>query len=216
MRPVPLVYDDLVAIGAACLPTDALVRLVLGRRCRPDEAARLAAVLSLAPQEQLEALRMHDEGPRLLAALELGRRVQLTRYKSPPRPVLDNLTETVRTVRHLGAGATFCVPLDSLGRAHDVVELPGPPQVAPPAAIFRPVLNAEANSFLLVRLTRDDDTGPQQVDAVDRALCARARRGAQALGLTFVDHLRVGADEVVSFREAGLLDPRSGRYRYRS
>ena len=73
--------QDLAALGARALPTRSLLRVLLGPRVDDDVVDDAAAALFLHPRAREAALLRLAHGPRLLAAVELGRRAWMA---TPP------------------------------------------------------------------------------------------------------------------------------------
>lgn len=213
MSPLSALADDLLAFGAAALPTEALLRLLLGPEARDEELHRLSEALALAPQARLEALRAAEHGPALLAALELGRRALL--WPPPTRVPIRSPSDVAAVAAARvpdGAESLLVLALDErLGLARAFFAAHGSPDEvkARPSDVLGPVLSAGCRRFVLCHRHLSGDPTPSGVDK--RATLRLFERGRE-LGAALLDHVVLGDGGHVSMLRAGLLSPLDRRY----
>lgn len=200
---------DIRALGARALDAPALVRLVCGR---VDDTAVDDAVhaLGLEPSAREAALLQSPLGPRLLAAVELGRRAWLA-----PAPTATRITGPAEAVAALGPRLVDDEHLWLL--ALDVrLRVVAARSLGPRGAAFDVVgtlqqtLMHGARRLVLVHR----QTGPAIVDsAVVGRLLALVERAA-LVDVLVLDHVIAGDDGWVSLLRQGILPTRSDlRYR---
>lgn len=188
---------DLCALGARALSTRALVHQLVGA----DDVDAAVAALALHHRARDAALLDLKGGPRLLAALELGRRAWLH-----PPPIGARVTGPVDAVAAVAArlvddARAIVIALDVRGRVARVVHIDDDVHA------LQTILGAGCTRGLVVEKV-ERAAVPAGAD-VDRALGVKAR--GVAVGVDVVDHVLVGDDGFCSLLRLGLLGPRTDR-----
>lgn len=207
-------------LGAAALTATELVAILLGTGSRDQDALGAAAALlaevegsvrRLAGRPPAALQRCAGVGPakaaRLLAALELGRRLALE-----PHPVLPRIRapeDVVRLVgprlRDLAVEEFRLLALDTQGRVlREVLVTRGllNSSLVHPREVFRAAIAEAAAGVVLVHNHPSGDPTPSPEDqAVTRQLVA----AGELLDLPVYDHVIVAGDRFTSFATAGLL-----------
>jgi DNA repair protein RadC len=205
-----LVLDDILALGAQAMPDAALVHILI-----PDvgraRAEFLTQALMLDPRARAEVLRHEHEGPRLLAALELGRRAAVyparggIRIRGP-----SDVVETALPRLPVDVERVLVLALDSrLHLARVIVTGEGTTHVvdAPFAHVLGPVLAAGCARFVIAHRHLD---GCAEASIADHAATLQLATAAASLGLALVDHVILGDDGFVSLRRDGRLPATRG------
>lgn len=195
---------DLVTLGARALPSRELLRLVMRRG---DEAAldRALHALALVGPARDAALMDLPEGPRLAAALELGRRAWMLPAPSGRRvqsPV-DVVTAVAPRAGGTGEAEAFVLALDArltLARLQ--------PCALDAGRLLRAGLGGSAERLVVaVRRLR-----PAVPDSDDERLTTELGRLAAACGAPLLDWVILGEDGFCSLLRLGLLPPADRRY----
>lgn len=215
-RPRERLWD----LGAAALTAAELVAILLGTGSRREDALAAAAGLlagaggslrGLAGRPPAELLRRPGLGPakaaRLLAALELGRRLALEPHAAAPR--VRTPEDVVRLVgprlRDLTVEEFRLLALDSQGRVRREVLITRGllnSSLVHPREVFRAAIAEAAAGVILVHNHPSGDPTPSPEDqAVTRQLVA----AGELLDLPVHDHVIVAGDRFTSFATAGLL-----------
>jgi hypothetical protein len=208
---------DLRVFGAATLPDRELVRLVCGPRIVDAAIDDAATALQLAPVAREAALLSSPHGPRLLAALELGRRA--ARVPSPSQARITGPADVVAAVGpRLGGDARFwLVAVDvrlRLARAV-VIDVAIDVALAEDAiddvviTALQQTLQAGCRRLLLLRRAVGPAVAGDHDGAVFNAL--RARGGL--VGVDALDVVVLGDDGWCSLVRRGFGPPRDPRYR---
>ena len=186
---------------------------LLARLLAPGPAVRTRAERLLAEAGSLRGLAApgragrwlaEDERLRILAALELGRRMLVERR---PGDLLDTPRAVVARFRDLvlaDVEVLVAVGLDPARRGIVVHRMIGSVDGvhARPCDLLRPVLSAGATGLLVVH---NHPSGCAQPSASDLAFTARLRAAAQVCGIALVDHVIVASGGWTSMRAAGQL-----------
>jgi DNA repair protein RadC len=204
--PLDLVFDDVLALGASLLPDAALVALLFDGGLDSQRASELATAILLDDKCRAEVLRTFDEGPRLLAALELGRRALILPTRARVR-VLSPTDAAAIAGPHLPRGADrVCVlALDRTLRLARVTVVGGDePHVVdvPAGALLAPVLAAGARHAILVHRHHVGRAAPTAADELAFAIVLDA---ARTLDIAVVDHVILGPDGLASRVRDGAL-----------
>lgn len=201
---------DLRVLGARGLDSAALVRLVCGR-VADDDVAEAVTALGLEPRARDAVLLRSPLGPRLLAAMELGRRAWLlpspaaTRITGPadvmaalaPRLVDDHSIWVIAIdVRLRVAGAR---PIDDGADVDDLV-----------AGVLQQTLAVGCRRVVLVSRR----PGPAIIDVDDAARLRLLRERGALVGVVVLDHVVCGDDGWASLLRLGVVEG-SGDPRYR-
>lgn len=201
----------LIRLGAQALTDRELLRLVCGDREEPLPQALL--------DEGLRALAQHDpydlaqrpgvgeaRAAQLLAALELGRRLQGPCEKRPrlrtPHEIYRYLAPRLACLRKEVFHVLCFNARNVLLRDLRIAE--GSASVCPvdPREVFQAALGSRASAIVLAHNHPSGEAEPSDADlALTRQLCA----GAQLLGLNVLDHLVVGDGLYTSMLERNLL-----------
>ncbi len=220
-RPAPVAPDGprerLVSLGAAALSNAELLAVLLGTGSAGKNVFDLAREISgpgLQALAQAPPLSLAEQpglglakALRILAAFELGRRLQCE--KAPEKPRLDSpeLVAGYLTPRHaLHPGEVFGIlALDSRHRllGEKVVATGGRHSVAvTPADVFQAALPYRPRSVVAFHNHPSGDPHPSEED---KALTYRLARSGEVLGIALVDHIVLGGQTFASFKQLGLL-----------
>ena len=204
----PRQHRDLRALGARGLDTAALVRLVCGRAA-DDDIDEVVAALSLEPRARDAVLLRSPLGPRLLAAMELGRRAWLapspasTRITGPADAMATLASRLVDDARvwmlvldvRLRVAGAFAIDVND----HDEV-----------TAILQYTLGLSCRRVVLVSRR----PGPAIIDVDDAARLQIARERGAVVGVFVLDHVVCGDDGWASLLRLGVVE-RCADPRYR-
>ena len=216
-RPRP--RERLAQHGADALSEAELVALLLGTGAKNDPAEALAerilhAVGGLCGVERLGAGRLTQlpgMGPakagRLLAAIELGRRVMTTPLRRGARIVSSRDVDAAMRPR-LGRTERerfLAIPLDTRHRVIGEIQIAvgglNACSVAP-ADVFRALLREASAAVVFVHNHPSGEPAPSEEDM---ALTERLCRAGELLGVPVLDHVIVGHEGYFSFLDEGLL-----------
>jgi DNA repair protein RadC len=210
--------ERLLRLGPAALTDPELLAVLLGSGFRGNPVQALAESL-LRAGGGLKALVQHDPqelcalrglGParaaQVLAALELGRRVQRSgearpRLRTPEeiyRYLLPSLAALRKEVFHvLSLNARNVLVQDSRIAEGTMNQCP-----VDPREVFTAALRAKASAIVLAHNHPSGDANPSGQDlAMTRQLCAAGR----LLGIKVLDHLVLGDGTYTSMLESGQL-----------
>lgn len=196
---------DITALGAHCLPTRELLALA---GVHHDEKRAAEEALSLVGAARDAAVRALRSGPRLTAALELGRRAWML-----PSPA-------GRRVRAPVDVAAICAPrfvddetkdvIIALDRRLTVAKVTS--AALEPALVLRATLGAGVTRVVIGVNRR----GHRAVPTIDDAKLAAHLHGACALvEVTLLDIVLLGDDGFASLTRLGLLPSTERDPRYR-
>ncbi len=212
--------ERLWELGPAALTTAELVAILVGTGGPEGDALAVAGALlatgdgslrRLAGRPPSELLRLAGMGPakaaRLVAALELGRR--LGTEQRPMAPRIRSPEDVVRLVgprlRDLPVEEFRLLALDSQSRVlRDLLVTRGllNSSLVHPREVFRAAIAEAAAGVVLVHNHPSGDPTPSPEDqAVTRQLVA----AGELLDLPVYDHVIVAGDRFTSFATAGLL-----------
>lgn len=200
--PLPSSALELVTFGARALPARELVRLLVPRA---DEAAldRAERALALVGPAREAALLDLPYGPRLAAALELGRRAWM--LPSPRGRRIHGPTDVAATIApRASPDETWLLGLDARLTLCRLVACP-----EEPGALLRTALMAGA-ARLVVCTRRATPAVPTTTD-VERAQTLAAL--ATSCRTPLLDWVVLGDDGCCSLARLGLLPPGDRRYR---
>jgi DNA repair protein RadC len=214
-------WDRMLRVGPRALATVELLELVLGPRvgrADHDLAPRLlldwGSIQALVRERAPALLRVPGMGPartsRLLAALELGRRavqdpLRPGREVRGPRDVAPALRVELGGRQRERFVALY---LDARHRLLDQVTVAVgslDASLVHPREVFRPAVAVGAVALLVAH---NHPSGCPRPSRDDLELTARLDRCGRLMGIELLDHLVVGAREVLSIRELGW--PREG------
>jgi hypothetical protein len=198
----PMRTEDLCALGANTMATKDLVAILAGGR--DDEVIEAERALSLTGPPRDAALRSLHAGPRLLAAVELGRRAWMT-----PSPAGRRMRSPVDVAAVIAPRAEvddglWVLSLDvrlTLARVERTDAAPG--------NVLRSTL-AAACRRMVVAIRRANRAVPDSADE-DLALAIAGASAVVDVGL--VDFVILGDDGFCSLARLGLLPACDARYR---
>ena len=202
---------DVRLFGARALPSHRLIAAVLGPRAHADDVASLAAALALSGAARDAALLQHPCGPRLLAALELGRRAALWPTMSTTR--IDGPAYVVAAIagRLIPEERRWLIAVDERGRVARAAATDGAEVQGQAATILQLTLSAGCRAFVLV--SGVDVVSDADVVAAEAGVFAAVRAQASVVGVAAIDHVVVGEDGWVSLLRLGVIDAIDQRYR---
>jgi len=211
--------ERLIREGARALSDPELLAVIL-RTGTPDKSAvELATdVLSLfsglkslvqAGVEELSAVK--GMGPvkaaQLKAALEIGRR--LASVSESERPTIrgpgDAAAIVMEEMRHLDR-EHFCALL--LNTKHQVVARETisigtlSSSVVHPRELFKTAIKRSSSAIILVHNHPSGDPTPSRED---REITMRLRDAGSLLGIEVLDHIIIGDNKFISFKDRGIL-----------
>lgn len=194
--------EELCAIGANTMPTKDLVAILTGGR--DDEVVEAEHALALAGPPRDAALRALHAGPRLLAAVELGRRAWM--FPSPAGRRIRSPVDVAAVVapRAEPDGSLWVLSLDvrlTLARLERTDALPG--------NVLRSALSAACRRTI-VATRRANRAVP---DSADEDLALRIAGAAAVVDVGVVDFVILGDDGFCSLLRLGLLPAADARYR---
>ncbi len=212
--------ERLWRLGASALTTTELLAILVGTGRSGRDALQTASGLlatgggslrRLATRPPAELLQSPGVGPtkggRLLAALELGRRVT-EETRPPPRRIRtpgDVVDWMDQQFRDLAVEEFRVLALDSQSQVlRDILVTRGllNSSLVHPREVFRSAIAEAAAGIILVHNHPSGDPTPSPEDqAVTRQLVA----AGQVLDLPVYDHVIVAGDRFTSFAAAGLL-----------
>jgi DNA repair protein RadC len=212
--------ERLLALGAAALTSAELLAILIGTGTSGASAPEVAAALlaqggpdlaRLAGRSAAELAAVqgigHAKATRIVAALELGRRLleegrpDRTRIRSPA----DVSRWFAPRLADLAAEEFHVLALDSQsGVLRDLLVTRGilNSSLVHPREVFRGAIAEAAAGIIVVHNHPSGDPTPS---ADDRAVTRQLVEAGRVLDLPVYDHVVVGANRYVSFAEAGLL-----------
>ncbi len=217
--------ERILRIGPAALTDAELLAVLFGTGSKGNPVGEMAQRLlsvggglrALSQADPQELVEFRGLGParaaQMLAALELGRRVQEVPER---RPRIASSVEMYRYLRPKLAAQRreeFHV-LCFNGRnvlLRDVKIAEGTMNLCPvdPREVFAPALAARSTFIVLAHNHPSGDATPSSRDI---ALTRQLARGALLLGLMLMDHIIVGDGGFRSMREMGVLGDGNGPF----
>ncbi len=210
--------ERLLSQGAAALSSVELLAVLLrtGSRARSaldvatDLLGRHGSLDRLAGASPAELRRTPGVGEvkalHLLAAFELGRRLQALPPRSRPaihRPA-DAASLVMDDLRFRETEHFWVLLLNTRHEVLDRIELThGGLASSPvhPREVFKAAVRTSAAAVILVHNHPSGDPTPSRADL---AMTARLCRAARVMGIPILDHLIVGDSRYVSLRERGV------------
>jgi DNA repair protein RadC len=204
----------LLTHGAAPLSDAELVGLLLGSHDASQRAGRLLesfGTLEALLGEQPGVLEHHPAiGPRaagkLLAAVELGRRMRRSREARPrldsPEAIYRHLAPVLEGLRREVFHVLCFGPGNILLRNERVAEGSADQCQVDPREIFRVVFATRATAVVLAHTHPSGDPTPS---TLDEALTAGLVQAASLLSVRILDHIIVGRGCYYSMRSAGRM-----------
>ena len=216
MVPIPLSpTDEILCIGATCLSDSKLLTLILGTELSENESRALLSALQLDSTARAEQLRQSIHGPKLMAAVELGKRLVWNAHLGPSRIVRTDADAVLYARPHFtdGIEALIVFALDArlaIARVSTLVGQSAHHIDAHPARIFGPVLASGCSRFLVVH---NHLSGIASPSAHDLSATQSLQESAAHLGLQLIDHVIVGGSQHFSFQRERLIAHSSPLYR---
>lgn len=222
VRDLTLVYDDspqsrLVVAGPNSLAVRELLELILGRgklkkqgRSPADELAAafpsLSALDGATFDDFADIVGQHNAG-KLVAALELGRRIRIS--TAGARPVIQTAVDVYQLLGsemgRLDREYFRTILLNTKNRVIRVctVSIGGLSQ-APvhPREVFKDAIKHGACSVIVVHNHPSGDATPS---AEDNMITDHLAAAGKLIGIPLLDHIIIGDGQYVSLREKGLL-----------
>lgn len=212
--------ERLMTVGAKNLSPTELLAIVLGTGGPGRTTLELAqsiidrfrslGALSCATVEELGQLSGvgRAKGARLLAALELGRRVVAALPDervaiSGPEDVAALLMPEMRYLDREHFKALVLNTKNQLLKIADVSVGSLNTSVVHPRELFKLVISHSGAGVVVAHNHPSGDAIPSSDDV---AITRRLVEGAQILGIRFVDHIILGDGSYVSLRERGVFD----------
>lgn len=209
--------------GAHALSTRELLAILVGSGSESRSAVEVAAGILKVSDGSLRRLgtlslsdiqKIPGVGPavaaRLLAALELGRR--LARESAAERPriqgpadVYELCAPTLRDLRQEEFRILLLNTQHAVVRELTVTRGTLDASVVHPREVFRAAISESAAAVILVHNHPSGDPAPSRED---RDVTEQLAAAGRLIGIPVLDHVVVGDGRYVSFVEMGLLDTR--------
>jgi DNA repair protein RadC len=220
LQPEDRPRERLARMGAAALSNEELLALLLGSGSRGesalDRARRLLAthggLAGLAGLTRAELIRERGikgaKGAVLVAALEVGRRLAAGAISgrdllNEPSLVKDYLRRSRGDGTQERTGALFLNARNRLLQDDpEIYRGTLDRAVVEPREILKRALLANAAGVILYHNHPSGDPSPSRED---RDFTRRLAAAADSVGLRLLDHVVVGREGCVSFRESGLM-----------
>jgi len=212
--------ERLTRLGAEALSEQELLACILGRGVAGESvlvgARRLLAafgtVRGVAEASVEQLAQVHGIGPakaiQLKASAELARRIAVT---PPPRTAIDTAEKAAALLRpHLVDKQKEHFIALLLDNRHQLIRL-SPIAIGSlsatlvhPREIFKEAIAASAAAVIVAHNHPSGDPTPSQQDV---QLTQRLVEAGRLLGIEILDHLIIGAADVVSLRARGAMNP---------
>jgi DNA repair protein RadC len=212
--------ERLNAAGASALNTRELLAILIGSGTETQSAVDVAAVLlqasdgslrQLAGTSATEMQRVPGIGPavtaRLLAALELGRRmaregaIDRPRIRGP-RDVYELCAPALLDARQEEFRVLLLNTQHAVVRELVITRGTLDSSVVHPREVFRAAIVESAAAVILVHNHPSGDPAPSRED---REVTDQLVASGQLIGIPVLDHVVIGDGRYISFVEAGLL-----------
>jgi DNA repair protein RadC len=211
--------EKLTRAGASSLGDNELVALIVGSGTRERDALSVAAgVLQAAGgtawlgHASLDALRSvpgvgYARAARLLASVELGRRVLVRRTEDRPRfrrpsDVARYLMPLYGACRQERFGVVLMDTRNRLIRSALLSVGTEDATPATPREVYREALMASAAAVAVFHNHPSGDPSPSAEDVI---VTVRLAQAGDTMGVEFIDHIILGAGRYYSFRAARRL-----------
>ena len=209
-------------MGAEALSDRELLALLLSTGTREHNALELAdivltecggvkgmASLSLAELAQFKGVGQ-GKGARILAALELGKRMSLA--AGDYRPQINSSSEAANLLmddmRHLEREVFKIILLNTKNKVLSIetIALGSLNQAAvEPREVFRVALKKNAYAMIVAHNHPSGDSEPSDEDC---QLTERLQLASELIGIPILDHIIIGEYGYMSFREKNLMSLR--------
>lgn len=213
--------ERLFGAGAQALSTRELLAILIGSGIETRSAVEIAGTLLQAGDGSLRRLgtlglpeiqRLPGIGPavaaRILAALELGRRMARETAAERPRiqgpaDVYELCAPGLRDLRHEEFRVLLLNTQHAVLRELTVTRGTLDASVVHAREVFRPAISESAAAVILIHNHPSGDPAPSRED---RDVTAQLAAAGRMIGIPVLDHVVVGEDRYVSFVEMGLLN----------
>ena len=195
--------QDLRSVGARARSTRALLLLLLGKRVDDDVIDAAASALSLQARARDAALLRSPQGPRLVAALELGRRAWMSTPPMGTRVQGPVDVAAVAAPRLVDSARPALLCLDGRGRLAHFTKAGNDDQDSDSddVNVLQQILMAGCRRGVLCwRLC-----GPAVPDAAHVERMLRLQRSARMVGVDVIDGVLLGDDGFCSLLRLGLI-----------
>jgi DNA repair protein RadC len=211
------------SVGAHALSTRELLAILVGSGSERRSAVEVAAGILKASDGSLRRLgtlshpdiqKIPGVGPavaaRLLAALELGRRMARETAAERPRiqgpaDVYELCAPSLRDLRQEEFRILLLNTQHAVLRELTVTRGTLDASVVHPREVFRAAISESAAAVILVHNHPSGDPAPSRED---RDVTDQLTAAGRLIGIPVLDHVVVGDGRYVSFVEMGLLDAR--------
>jgi len=218
------VRERLFKVGALALTDPELLGVLLGMGPRAQGLAeellsRSGGLKALLLKDPLDLIAQPGLGPsraaQVLAALELGRRVQRVTERRPrlrnPKEIHGYLFPILSALRREVFHVLCFNPRNVL--LADVRVAEGTMNTCPvdPREVYAPALTLRASAIVLAHNHPSGDPEPSQQDI---SLTVQLAQAGQVLGIKVLDHIIEGDGRYVSLMERGFFGDEEGQDRW--
>ncbi len=214
-RPV----EKLLKIGERSLSDAELLAIILGSGSRNITAISLAYQLINSQKEGLRFLygATIDElsefkgigivkVARIKAALELGRRLSI---KSPvntiiqkPLDIVDFLKEEMKYLSQEHFNAVLLNTKNMVLDVENITKGIVNASLVHPREVFKNAIRKNSTSIILVHNHPSGDPTPSNED---KSITERLFKAGEIIGIKVIDHIIIGGENYISFKEMGML-----------
>lgn len=209
--------ERLMRLGQKRLSNSELLSIVLGVGSRDESALGLAGRLlashdierlsRLGVAELRRVLGVKDaKACAVVAAFELGRRARACKKSVSPVKSPETIARLFSSeLADPNKEALMCICVDSKMNVlkHEVVSVGGlNANSVHPRDVFRTAVTEAAAGVVLAHNHPSGDPTPSRTDV---KFTARVKAAGSLLGVELLDHVIVGGEKYVSFKESGLL-----------
>ncbi len=211
--------ERLFSLGPAALSTAELIAVVIrcGNRRESALEAAIRIISGCGGQERLASLDVDElsktaglgkvRAAQIKAAVELGSRIASGNLGERPRisVAVDAAAMLRPGMRHLRHEEFRVMMLDSKNRMLDIETVSMGTLTASlvhPREVFRAAIARNSASLIVAHNHPSGDPTPSREDM---AVTARLLEAGRLIGIEVIDHIVIGADSYVSFKETGIL-----------
>ena len=211
--------ERLFSLGPAALSTAELIAVIIrcGNRHESALEAAMRIISGCGGQERLASLDAKElsraarlgkvRTAQIKAAVELGSRIASGTIGERPRisVAVDAAAMLKPGMRHLRCEEFRVMTLDSKNRMLDIETVSVGTLTASlvhPREVFRAAI--VRNSAALI-VTHNHPSGDPTPSREDMAVTARLLEAGKLIGIEVLDHIVIGGDSYVSFKETGIL-----------
>ncbi|MED9903298.1 MAG: DNA repair protein RadC [Lachnospiraceae bacterium] len=223
MQAEPRPYEKFMEYGAESLTENELLAVILRTGSRDEDAEKLAAhILSMASYGRQGLLGLHRISMEQLLQIKGIGRVKAIQIKCvmefctrvAKAKAMEGLTFNrsgtvaayyMETLRHRNRECVFLLMLDARGHLIKETELSKgtvKASVLSPREVFIEALRAEAVNIILLHNHPSGDPTPSREDMT---VTAEIAEFGKKLDVPLIDHIIIGDNKYVSFKEHGYL-----------